>query len=82
MNESVNKTFHFILERGNPHLASHHVQLHQLTTGECVNEMNCKNLLEYFEHGEKSHTKFRNERFVVKAKSFSSVIYKSYIVIV
>ena len=42
MNESVNKTYRFILERGNPYLTSQYVKLHYLTTGQCVNETNSK----------------------------------------
>ena len=33
MNESVNKTYRFISERGNPYLTSQYGKLHHLTTG-------------------------------------------------
>ena len=33
MNESVNKTYRFILQRGNPYLTSQYVKLHYLTMG-------------------------------------------------
>ena len=38
MNESVNKTYRFISERGNPYLTSQYVKLRHLTMGQCVNE--------------------------------------------
>ena len=74
MNESVNKTYRFIWERGNPFLTSQYVKLHHLATGQCVNETDSKKLLEYFEHGEKTYIEFRNERFLDKTKALSDVI--------
>ena len=76
MNESVDKIYRFISERGNPYLTSQYVKLHNLTTGWCVDETDSKKLLEYFEHGEKTCIEFRNERFVDKKKVLSDVIKK------
>ena len=76
MNESVNKTYWFISERGNPYLTSQYVKLHHLRTGQCVNETDSKKLLEYFKHGEKAYIEFRNERFVDKTKELSDVVKK------
>ena len=39
------------MERGNPYLASKRVKLLHLTTGKCLNDMDSKKLLEYFEFG-------------------------------
>ena len=44
MNESVNKTYRFITERGNPFLTSQYVKLHHLATGQCVNETDSKRI--------------------------------------
>ena len=76
MNESVNKTYRFISERGNQYLTSQYVKLYHVTTGLCVNETDSKKLLKYFEHGEKTYTEFRNERFVDKTRALSNVIKK------
>ena len=76
VNESVNKTYRLISERGNPYLTSQYVKLHHLATGQCVNETDSKKLLEYFEHGKKIYIEFRNERFVDKTKALSDVIKK------
>ena len=42
MNESVNRVYRFISERGNPYLTSQYVKVHHLTTGQCVNETDSK----------------------------------------
>ena len=69
------KILNFISERGNTNLASFTTcKLHHLTTGQCVNGMESKKLLEYFEHGEKSYVEFRNEIFVDKTKTLPNVI--------
>ena len=36
----------------------------------CVNEMDSKKLIEYFEHGKKSYNELQNERFVDKTKRY------------
>ena len=82
MNESVNKTFNFISERRNLYLATQHVKLYHLTTGQCVNEMGSKKPLEpHVQHGGKSNIEFRNERFVDMTKVLSDGIQKGFIVI-
>ena len=50
MNEIVNETFDFISKVENPYFASPHVKLHHLKTGQFVNEIGDKKLLESFEH--------------------------------
>ena len=45
-------------KRGNQYLASQHIKLHHLVTGQCVNKMDSKKLLESFKYGEKSYTEF------------------------
>ena len=44
MNESVNKTYKFVSETGNPYLTSQYVKLHYLTTGQRVNETDYKKI--------------------------------------
>ena len=69
------KILNFISERGNTYLASFTTcKLYHLTTGQCVNDMESKKLLEYFEHGEKSYVELRNEIFVDKTKTLPNVI--------
>ena len=44
MNESINKTYRFVSETGNPYLTSQYVKLHYLTTGQRVNETDYKKI--------------------------------------
>ena len=50
MSEIVKETFDFISKVENPYFASTHVKLHHLKTGQCVNEIGDKKLLESFEY--------------------------------
>ena len=61
-------------KRGNQYLASQHIKLHHLVTGQCVNKMDSKKLLESFKYGEKSYTEFCIKRLVDKTKVSSDVI--------
>ena len=70
MNESVNKTYRFISERGNPYLTSQYGKLHHLTTGQCVNETDSKKLLEYFEHGGKTLLNSVTRDFLIRQKRY------------
>ena len=70
MNESVNKTYRFISERGNPYLTSQYGKLHHLTTGQYVNETDSKKLLEYFEHGGKTLLNSVTRDFLIRQKRY------------